>query len=134
MREWIGVKFCYGGYSKSGCDCLGLIIGSLLLCDSSHTVVQRLCQYRKACRNIIDGSSIVDGLRDVYTNIDLNKARSGDLVLFAMSHRLSRHVAVISTVEPSNMIHAYGIVGQVVENSIDHYWHSKIITCIRLHF
>jgi len=120
-REWINVTFQDGGYTKNGCDCLGLLIGILNVED-----LLELYKNHHSNRNIINGEKIYMAMSKYYHRIDERSILVGDIIIFSMLARNPLHIGIISNVSPLTMIHAYNVVHRVTENLVDNYWIKRI--------
>ena len=117
-REYLGTPFVHQGRSKSGVDCVGLLICTVR--DLGLTTPAEIPYSRRP-----DGD-LVKRLRQ--------HLRRGDLCPYELtpgmvvSIRLPIypcHVAVVT--EPNRIIHALASTGRVIEQSLNDAWYDRIV-------
>lgn len=103
-RRWLGVKYAYGGHSKAGTDCSGMVM----------EVFQSAA-----------GLKLPRSSREQYSyckNIDRKELKPGDLVFFANNLRTGRIGHVGLYVGGGRMIHASTSRGVIVSGLGEEYW------------
>ncbi len=113
-RGWIGTKYQYGGDSKSGTDCSGLVM--------------RL--YGNVC-----GVKIPRSTREQVrfcTKVARNKMRPGDLVFFAPEKSDDKVSHVGLYIGEGRMIHASSSRGVMVSGFDSGYWGDRYFTGARV--
>lgn len=106
-REWLGTRYAYGGSTRKGTDCSGLVMEV----------------YREVC-----GVRLPRTTRDqkaYCTEIARNRAHVGDLVFFTPGRHDGRisHVGVY--IGKGEMIHASSSRGVMVSSIDDGYWSER---------
>ncbi|MCK0123694.1 C40 family peptidase [Gelidibacter sp. F2691] len=115
--QFEGVKYKYGGTTKKGMDCSGLIVTSF---DSENIPLPRTT-----------GDLAVTG-----DWIDLTEVEKGDLLFFA-TQRNSRkvsHVGIVTEARNGNVefIHASTSSGVIVSNLAEKYWYFAFVQARRV--
>jgi len=112
-----GVKYKYGGTTKKGMDCSGLIVTSF---NSENIPLPRTT-----------GDLSVTG-----DWIDLKKVDKGDLLFFATSKnsRSVNHVGIVTTAREGfvEFIHASTSSGVMVSNMAEKYWYFAFVQARRV--
>lgn len=120
-RTWIDVPYHHQGYSKSGADCIGFVIGALL--DIGKDV--REWDIPNRARHP-DGFTFENQIRKIFIPID--NPESGDLLLF----RIYKHPQHCALLTDTGIIHAYESVGKVVETSYTERWQKLLVQAFEL--
>jgi hypothetical protein len=129
-RTWIGTKFHHQGRLKSnpknkgGCDCIGLLIGTLKELDYDFNLrFQGFCD-EKNYQRIVQDDILLKNIEKFFKKKNLSKISSGDIALFSFSEKLpSQHIGIIGEHQGNlTLIHAYLKIGYVVEHFLDDYW------------
>jgi len=108
-QQWKGVKYRYGGLSKSGIDCSGLVF--LTFRDRFEVTLPRSTQHQA----------------EVGTRISITELRPGDLILFKIGFS-GRHVGIYAGEQ--KFLHASSSRG-VIFSSLDspywkeHFWQAR---------
>lgn len=112
-----GVRYKYGGITKKGMDCSGLI----------HTAFKQ--------RNI----DIPRTSKEMYTkgyDISLRKVKRGDLLFFKTARKRGKvnHVGLVTSVQNGDIrfIHATSSRGVIVTSLNQDYWHKAFIKAKRV--
>lgn len=109
-RSWVGTPFHHQGRVKgAGVDCIGLVIGvahELCISDFDST------NYGRIPNPLVMGK----GLRENMIKTDL--IEPGCVLWFAFASA-PMHVGIVTDV---GLIHAYSLVGKVVETGLDQQW------------
>jgi len=104
ITEWMGVPYKYGGNSKEGTDCSGLVL-------SVFNEVYKIKMYRSSS----------DQLKNV-KEIPRNELKAGDLVFFKIYNDKVSHVGIY--LGENKFIHASTKRGVVI-NSLDEEYYKK---------
>jgi NlpC/P60 family putative phage cell wall peptidase len=123
-REWLGTRWSHQASLKGvGTDCIGLIRGvarELGIADPFTTgEALRYLGYGR----IPDPTLLLEAC-DEY--LDRGRGALGDILVMRFE-REPQHFALISSLRPRRMIHAYAQARKVVENGIDALWLSRVV-------
>ena len=116
-KQFDGVKYKYGGTTKKGMDCSGLVVTSF---KSEDIILPR-----------------TTGDLSVYGNwIDLKEVQKGDLLFFA-TKKNSRNVNHVGIVTESRagyveFIHASTSQGVIISNLAERYWYYAFVQARRV--
>ena len=102
---WIGVRYKYGGITKSGVDCSGL----------TYNV------YKKAYRKTLPRST-ADLEKKAIKNVSKNNLKPGDLVFFATSGNKKKITHVGIYLKDNKFIHASTSRGVIVSRLDEDYY------------
>ncbi|NRD19363.1 C40 family peptidase [Winogradskyella eckloniae] len=112
-----GTRYKYGGTTKKGMDCSGLIFTT----------------YKKHNINLPRTTS---GLKSTGDWIDLKNVNVGDLVFFATkkNSRKVNHVGIVTRVRPGNVefIHASSSKGVMTSSLAEKYWYFSFVQARRV--
>lgn len=112
-----GTRYKYGGTTKSGMDCSGLIYTSFKKRDVTIPRTSRE-MYKKG------------------TVISLKKVRRGDLLFFKTAGKLGRvnHVGLVTSTNDSNIkfIHSTSSRGVIVTSLFENYWKRAFLKAKRI--
>ena len=145
-RTWLGTDFKHQGRikksmrNKGGVDCLGLVIcvarelnlqSGVFDKDGKDIPIYKFDDLEYS-RNS-DPQKLLNGFSKACIEIDLKKAKAGDVLLFKFEG-MPKHLAIITEVngEQITIIHAFFKIGKVVEHIIDDEWKSRIAKVYRL--
>ncbi|MBL0725387.1 MAG: hypothetical protein JJW01_00290 [Alphaproteobacteria bacterium] len=120
IRSWIGVQFRYRGYTKSGCDCAGLILGILQennICDKD--LIKKYLNHSVRNSEYIDEEKILNSLDKVFKRGVVDDVRLSDILVMKSSCNNIVHLGIVSRINPLYMLHAHGKIGCVVESIVD---------------
>ena len=107
-----------------GCDCVGLVVGA---CQELGIEVEDMKNYPRFPIHGIFGEMV-----DKQTvAIELKDALPGDLLKFQWTDE-PQHLAVIVSINPIKIIHAYQQVKKVVVNDFDCVWQARFTDARRL--
>ncbi|MCX4187456.1 C40 family peptidase [Methylophaga sp. OBS4] len=113
--SWLGTPYQYGGTTKAGIDCSGLV----------HEVYSqvKIALPRTAQQQSRLGNTITK-----------NKAMSGDLIFFRTSDRKIYHVGIINKVQGNKLsfIHSSESKGVIISSSDNVYWKPRIVKVVRV--
>ena len=116
-KKFNGTRYKYGGTTKRGMDCSGLIYTSFK--DNNISVP----------RTTSDLKSFGDW-------IDLKEVNVGDLVFFATrkNSRKVNHVGIVTNVRPGNVefIHASTSRGVMISSLAEKYWYFAFVQARRI--
>ena len=116
-KKFNGTRYKYGGTTKRGMDCSGLIYTSFK--DNNISVP----------RTTADLKSFGDW-------IDLKEVNVGDLVFFATrkNSRKVNHVGIVTNVRPGNVefIHASTSRGVMISSLAEKYWYFAFVQARRI--
>ncbi len=112
-----GVKYKYGGTTKKGMDCSGLVVTSF---KSEDIILPR-----------------TTGDLSVYGNwIDLKEVQKGDLLFFATkkNSRKVNHVGIVTESRTGfvEFIHASTSKGVIISNLAERYWYYAFVQARRV--
>lgn len=114
-KEYEGVRYKYGGTSKKGMDCSGLVFRSF---QEENIALPRTT-----------GTMAKDG-----DWIDLKKVQTGDLVFFATkkNSRNVNHVGLVVDTNPVKFIHASTSRGVMISSLKESYWYRAFVQARRV--
>lgn len=116
-KTFDGTRYKYGGTTKKGMDCSGLIFTS----------------YKKYDVNLPRTTA---GLRSTGDWIDLKNVNVGDLLFFATkkNSRKVNHVGIVTSVRTGNVdfIHASSSRGVMVSSLAEKYWYFSFVQARRV--
>jgi len=116
-KTFDGTRYKYGGTTKKGMDCSGLIYTS----------------YKKYNVNLPRTTS---GLKSIGEWIDLKEVNVGDLVFFATNKnsRKVNHVGIVTNVRTGNVefIHASTSRGVMISSIAEKYWYFSFVQARRV--
>ena len=113
-ESYQGVRYKYGGTSKKGMDCSGLIYTAF---NEENVVIPRTT-----------ASLSKDG-----NWIDLKKVKEGDLLFFATkkNSRKVNHVGLVVSTNPLRFIHATTSKGVITSSLKERYWYLAFVQARR---
>ncbi|HNX06091.1 MAG TPA: NlpC/P60 family protein [Bacteroidales bacterium] len=112
LAGWLNVPYKYGGNTKQGTDCSGLV-------SSVFKEVYNISMYR----------SSADQLKNV-TEISKNQLKAGDLVFFKIDNNKVSHVGIY--LGENKFIHATTKKGVIVNNLDEEYYKKHYYTSGRV--
>jgi cell wall-associated NlpC family hydrolase len=117
---YVGVPFLHQGRSRSGVDCVGLVI------CTAHDL--GITDYDKADYERDPDSDELVRLLDAHMDRKrLIDAEPGDLVLMALGKGKPKHVALL--IDYDRMLHTYANAGKVVVNGFGNHWQHRVRGC-----
>lgn len=133
-RTWIGTKYHHQGRLKKsaqgngGVDCIGLVIGvvnELSICDANGNLLSRYD--RKGYSMQPEGEKLVESIEPHLKSIDLEKMKSGDVLLFKF-WKEPQHVGIVTKYPTGGLglIHCNSTSGSVVEQPLSDTWKRMI--------
>lgn len=115
--QFDGVKYKYGGTTKKGMDCSGLITTAF---KSEDVLLPRT----------------TDDLASTGNSIELNEVQKGDLLFFATrkNSRKINHVGLVIDTRPGyvEFIHATTSLGVIVSSLADQFWFFAFVEARRI--
>lgn len=116
-RQFDGVKYKYGGSTRKGMDCSGLIISSF---GSENILLPRTTSDLSVTGNWVD----------------LKKVQKGDLLFFATkkNSRKVNHVAIVTEARTGyvEFIHSTTSAGVILSNLAERYWYFAFVQARRV--
>jgi|CXWL01.1.fsa_nt_gi hypothetical protein len=107
-RKYLGVKFQHQGRTDRGCDCLGLVVMAATDCGI-------VCNDRTDYSHRLDKDTLINGILEHCYPIDHPEV--GCLAVFELSTS-QQHVAIVTSVDPLYIIHAYAPIRKVCEHGL----------------
>ncbi|MBN2188816.1 MAG: C40 family peptidase [Chitinispirillaceae bacterium] len=109
---WLGTPYRYGGMSKAGIDCSGLV-----------------CMiYREAVDYTLPRSS--EKMQQLGSPVQLSALRKGDLLFFRNGRKRVDHVAMY--LDNDRFVHASSKLGVIISSMNDDYYRSRCIEARRI--
>jgi len=116
-EKFEGTRYKYGGTTKRGMDCSGLIYTSFKEYD-------------------VNLPRTTSGLKSTGNWIDLKQVNVGDLVFFATkkNSRSVNHVGIVTNIRPGNVefIHASSSRGVMISSLAEKYWYFTFVQARRV--
>jgi len=116
-EKFEGTRYKYGGTTKRGMDCSGLIYTSFKEYD-------------------VNLPRTTSGLKSTGNWIDLKEVNVGDLVFFATkkNSRSVNHVGIVTNIRPGNVefIHASSSRGVMISSLAEKYWYFAFVQARRV--
>ena len=116
-KQFNGVKYKFGGNSKKGMDCSGLITTAF---KSKDIMLPRSSK----------------NMANVGNFIEINEVQIGDLLFFATQKNSDsiNHVGLVTEVRPGfvEFIHATTSSGVIISNLAERYWHFAFVQARRI--
>ena len=116
-KKFNGTRYKYGGTTKRGMDCSGLI-------------------YTSFKDNDVNVPRTTADLRSYGDWVDLKEVNVGDLVFFATkkNSRNVNHVGIVTNVRPGNVefIHASSSRGVMISSLAEKYWYFAFVQARRV--
>lgn len=115
-KSFIGTPYKYGGTTRSGFDCSGLVYISFKELDLDLPRVSRdQAQYGK--------------------EIDIKQVKLGDLIFFNTSGSSISHVGIVENIDNGgvvNFIHSSTSKGVMISSLDENYWKARFVKAVRL--
>jgi NlpC/P60 family putative phage cell wall peptidase len=131
-RTWISTPWQHQCAVKGvATDCLGLISGVGLALELPGSDQWRADARMRGYARVPDGRMIVTGCNEYLEPVSGMALQLGDIVLMRMYGAEPQHFAIVSSIRPARIIHAFAAVGRVVENGLDTAWRERILRAYR---
>ena len=139
VKEWVALKVPYRhrGYTRSGCDCTGLIIGPLVEMRLDTTVLGRSYKLRNYavdwCLHNGAGNYIVAELKKWFKEIPLNSTlQDGDILVFDLSGCPS-HVGIMTNHKTNTFAHQHRLLSRCSYGSLNNpNWQKRVTNIFRI--
>lgn len=115
-KSFLGAPYKFGGTTRSGFDCSGLVVVSFDKID--------LKLPRVSSQQAQEGKEI-----------KISDVREGDLVFFNTSGSSISHVGIIESIEKSGeikFIHSSTSKGVIISSMDENYWKTRFVKAVRL--
>lgn len=123
-RGWLGVPFVHAGRSRTGIDCIGLLI------VVAHALGLMDYDFRNYAR-LVNPDVLRAGLEQFCDLAPPGPLLAGDVVVFRILG-VAQHVGIVGQGGPEPMlIHTYDSAGRVSEHPLDAFWMRKIVAVYR---
>lgn len=124
-RGMIGTPFQHQGRLPGhALDCAGLVVCAARACGFAIAD-------RSGYATVPHAGVFTRCVEENCTRIELAEVRPGDFMTFAFV-REPQHIAIVTQVEPLQIVHAWMDAGRVAENGLDAYWRRRLRGCWRL--
>lgn len=123
-KKWLGVPFRWHGYSKNGCDCIGLIVGILHengVMTQEDVAKHEICKYGHNVSRI--GEQYVNHIMLKYFNKYEGEELKNGLVFRMKDYNAPYHFAIYGD---RQIIHTTSEVGCVFRANFDDNLKSKV--------
>lgn len=123
-KKWLGVPFRWHGHTKSGCDCIGLIVGVLRedgVISSEDLLMHEFCKYGHNVSRI--GEQYVNCMMLKYFNKYEGKELKNGLVFRMKDYNMPYHFAIYGD---NKIIHTTSEIGCVFMANFDDNLKSKV--------
>lgn len=138
-RSWIGTAFHQLGRVKKtgtqqgGCDCLGLIIGTL---DNLGILSKDKLSFKEYdpihYSAVSDGHLLTKNLANHFLPISKKDLKEGDIVLFEFNNNPQHLAFIASSNNNLTIIHSFIQAKKVVEHYFSKWWLDKVIASYRI--
>lgn len=120
-RGYLGTPFRHQGRSRSGLDCVGLVV--LAMADAGRAL-QDVTTYARNPHHGLLEQHLVEAFGPAISRTDL---QPGDVVAIDFAGA-TRHVAIVGDYPGGglSLIHTDQMVGRVTEHRLDARWHRRI--------
>jgi hypothetical protein len=108
-RKYLGVKFQHQGRTARGLDCLGLIVAAARDCGI-------VCNDRTDYSHRLDKDTLLNGILAHCYKVD--NPVVGCIALFELKPSMQQHCAIVTSIDPVYIIHAYAPIKMVVEHNL----------------
>jgi len=123
-RRWLATPFHHQGRVLGvGVDCAGVAVEVAKACGMQWSD-------RIGYARIPSQGQFVETVHSATDPVDLENALPGDLMVFAWRTE-PQHIAIVSSINPLRIIHAWEQVGKCVENDLDAAWRGRLVECRR---
>ena len=118
-RSWLGVPWRHQGRTRSGIDCVGLVVQvarALGLSDYDHTAYGRRAQ----------GLGLVEHFRANMDGVAIPEARPGDVLVFADQAYPCHCGFLTERLGHPHLLHAHALRRKVIEEAFAGEWLAKV--------
>jgi NlpC/P60 family putative phage cell wall peptidase len=128
-RLWLGTPYVHQASLRGvGSDCAGLTSG--IPRDRGTPEGLAWAANRRAYGRVPRPDILLSSADQYADQIKVEEAGLGDVLLFRI-FKEPQHFAIISSLDPVYIIHAWYSAGRVVENRLDDKWRGRIIRAYR---
>jgi cell wall-associated NlpC family hydrolase len=125
-RSLIGVRWRHQGCSRRGVDCIGLVGLVAAECEITRAWLDPLNPW-KGYGRLPQAARIYQACAEFLRPVTPKGAvQPGDLMLLKFEAD-PQHFAIVSSIDPPYMIHAYTQARRVVENGVNEMWRARWI-------
>lgn len=124
--SWVGTRYAHQASAKGvGCDCIGLIGGVGLALGFEFAGQWAADPSVKGYGPVPNPSMLLAGVAKYLDPITVPDAGLGDVLLLRFVQE-PHHFAIISSIDPMRVVHAYVAARKVCETPIDGYWRQGV--------
>jgi cell wall-associated NlpC family hydrolase len=123
-REWLGVPFHHQGFSRAGCDCIGLVAGVALALGIAGAEDWRADPRCHQYGRPPNPRFLLETADRFLERIDARAAREADILVMSFE-RDPMHFALLTATAPPYVIHGLALGGRVVEHRLDERWQGR---------
>jgi hypothetical protein len=124
VRKYIDTPFRHQGRLPGvALDCAGVVVCGLRECGCDVSDV-------KGYGRIPSNGLFIKVIEEQCDPIPFKDIVVGDFLVFSFISD-PQHIAIVSSLDPLLIIHAYSDVKKVVENSVDDFWRARLKGCYR---
>ena len=131
-RRWIGTRWQHQAALRGvATDCLGMIAGIGLALGLPDADRWRADVRMQAYSRSPNPRDMLTGCAAYLDPSDRCDPGLGDILLLRFKNGPPQHFAILSSVDPARIIHAYAHIGRVTENGLDAAWRQRIVRAYR---
>lgn len=134
-RTWIGTRFHHQARIKGrGVDCINMVIAvatevGLLAPDDRVFDWENYPEYH-GYGTSPNGSLLLSGCDRFMDRISIKDLQPADVIIFRFVQE-AQHFAIVTSLEPTYIVHAYAQVKRVVEHRFDEVWLARAVGAYR---
>lgn len=118
-RRYVGTPFCHQGRSAAGMDCVGLII-------AVGRAIEVGLEWPEMPYREFPPEDYVKAVLNAFLEPLGGAPVPGDIALIRW-RRTANHLAIVADGDqPYSLIHAYYVMGRVVEHRADYSWQNRV--------